>query len=151
MERRRTLGSEGEEVAEKEWKLLKTLTSSDKPNSDNQIRVTTDDDENPFSVDEVYMRITSLEKTIASYNDIDLGKWKTIGEIRGSYPAEVFIRNIAGFWRCFCIAYNGNAYSQGTVYSMGGMHYVKTKEDVSKITEIGIGYVASIEAKIYGR
>lgn len=49
MERRRTLESEGESM--KEWKLLKTLTSSD-VSSNNDVHITTDNYGNQFSVDE---------------------------------------------------------------------------------------------------
>ena len=45
MERRRTLESEGESM--KEWKLLKTLTSSD-VSSNNDVHITTDNYGNQF-------------------------------------------------------------------------------------------------------
>ena len=150
MERRRTLGSEVAEM-EKEWKLLKTLASSD-VNSNNEISITTDNDGNPFSVNEIYMRIYKCERQTASYNSISIEKNKTIGELRGNFPMEVFIKNVAGFWRCFYIPYNGT-YSSGTLMSWGAFHsgYAVTKEDVSEIKTINIGYVKSIEAEIYGR
>lgn len=150
MERRRTLGSEVAEM-EKEWKLLKTLASSD-VNSNNEISITTDNDGNPFSVNEIYMRIYKCERQTASYNGISIGKNKTIGELRGNFPMEVFIKNVAGFWRCFYIPYSGT-YSSGTLMSWGAFRsgYAVTKEDVSEIKTINIGYVKSIEAEIYGR
>ena len=150
MERRRTLGNEVAEM-EKEWKLLKTLASSD-VNSNNEISITTDNDGNPFSVNEIYMRIYKCERQNAAYNGISIGKNKTIGELRGNFPMEVFIKNVAGFWRCFYIPYNGT-YSSGTLMSWGAFHsgYAVTKEDVSEIKTINIGYVKSIEAEIYGR
>lgn len=150
MERRRTLGSEVMEM-EKEWKLLKTLASSD-VNSNNEISITTDNDGNPFSVNEIYMRIYKCERQVASYNDISIGKNKTIGELRGNFPMEVFIKNVAGFWRCFYIPYGGT-YSPGTLTSWGAFHpgFAVTKEDVPEIKVINIGYVKSIEAEIYGR
>lgn len=148
MERRRILGSEEESV--KEWKLLKTLTSSD-VSSNNDVHITTDNDGNQFSVDEIYVRIKTCERNVAAYNDISINK-KTIGEIRGSYPAELFIKNISGFWRSFYIPY-GNTYEQGTLTSWGAFHpgYIKTKEEIPAITEIGIGWVKNIEAEVYGR
>lgn len=148
MERRRTLESEGESM--KEWKLLKTLTSSD-VSSNNDVHITTDNDGNQFSVDEIYARIKTCERNVATYNDISINK-KTIGEIRGNYPAEFFIKNISGFWRCFYIPYS-NTYGQGTLTSWGAFHpsYIKTKEEIPAITEIGIGWVKNIEAEIYGR
>lgn len=85
MERRRTLESEGESM--KEWKLLKTLTSSD-VSSNNDVHITTDNYGNQFSVDEIYARIKTCERNVATYNDISINK-KTIGEIRGNYPAEL--------------------------------------------------------------
>ena len=150
MERRRTLGSEVMEM-EKEWKLLKTLASSD-ANSNNEISITTDNDGNPFSVNEIYMRIYKCERQVASYNGISIGKNKTIGELRGNFPMEVFIKNVAGFWRCFYIPYGGT-YSPGTLTSWGAFHpgFAETKEDVPEIKVINIGYVKSIEAEIYGR
>ena len=99
MERRRTLGSEVMEMG-KEWKLLKTLASSD-VNSNNEISITTDNDGNPFSVNEIYMRIYKCERQVASYNGISIGKNKTIGELRGNFPMEVFIKNVAGFLEMF--------------------------------------------------
>ena len=150
MERRRTLGSEAIEM-EKEWKLLKTLASSD-ANSNNEISITTDNDGNPFSVNEIYMRIYKCERQVASYNNISIGKNKSIGELRGNFPMEVFIKNVAGFWRCFYIPYGGT-YSPGTLTSWGAFHpgYVVTKEDVPEIKVINIGYIKSIEVEIYGR
>jgi hypothetical protein len=150
MERRRTLGSEAIEM-EKEWKLLKTLASSD-VNSNNEISITTDNDGNPFSVNEIYMRIYKCERQVASYNGISIEKNKSIGELRGNFPMEVFIKNVAGFWRCFYIPYGGT-YSPGTLTSWGAFHtgFAVTKEDVPEIKVINIGYVKSIEAEIYGR
>ena len=148
MERRRVLESDGESM--KEWKLLKTLTSSD-VSSNNDVSITTDNDGNQFSVDEIYARIKTCERVTAAYNGISINK-KTIGEIRGSYPAELFIKNISGFWRCFYIPYSGT-YGQGTLTSWGAFHpsYINTKEEIPAITEIGIGWVKNIEAEIYGR
>lgn len=136
---------------EKEWKLLKTLASSD-VNSNNEISITTDNDGNPFSVNEIYMRIYKCERQFASYNDISIEKNKVIGELRGNFPMEVFIKNVAGFWRCFYIPYGGT-YSSGTLMSRGAFypHYAVTKEDVPEIKVINIGYIKSIEAEIYGR
>lgn len=150
MERRRTLGSEAIEM-EKEWKLLKTLASSD-VNSNNEISITTDNDGNPFSVNEIYMRIYKCERQVASYNGISIEKNKSIGELRGNFPMEVFIKNVAGFWRCFYIPYGGT-YSPGTLTSWGAFHtgFAVTKEDVPEIKVINIGYVKSIETEIYGR
>lgn len=150
MERRRTLGSEAIEM-EKEWKLLKTLASSD-VNSNNEISITTDNGGNPFSVNEIYMRIYKCERQGTSYNGISIGKNKTIGELRGNFPMEAFIKNVAGFWRCFYIPYGGT-YSPGTLTSWGAFHpgFAVTKEDVPEIKVINIGYVKSIEAEIYGR
>lgn len=148
MERRRVLESEGESM--KEWKLLKTLTSSD-VSSNNDVNITTDNDGNQFSVDEIYARINILERASASYNGISINK-KTIGEIRGNHPVELFIKNISGFWRCFYIPYS-SIYGQGTLTSWGAFHlsYINTKEEIPAITEIGIGWVKNIEAEIYGR
>lgn len=150
MERRRTLGSEVTEMG-KEWKLLKTLASSD-VDSNNEISITTDNDGNPFSVNEIYMRIYKCERRLAAYNGISIEKNKTIGELRGNFPMEVFIKNVAGFWRCFYISY-GSTYSQGTLVSWGAFYpsYAVTKEDVPEIKVINIGWVESIEAEIYGR
>lgn len=138
MERRRTLGSEAIEM-EKEWKLLKTLASSD-VNSNNGISITTDNDGNPFSVNEIYMRIYKCERQVASYNGISIEKNKSIGELRGNFPMEVFIKNVAGFWRCFYIPYGGT-YSPGTLTSWGAFHtgFAVTKEDVPEIKVINIG------------
>ena len=143
MERRRTLGSEVAEM-EKEWKLLKTLTSND-VDSNGVISITTDNDGNPFSVNEIYMRIHKCERQVASYNGISIGKNKTIGELRGNFPMEVFIKNVAGFWRCFYIPYGGT-YSPGTLTSWGAFHpgFAVTKEDVPEIKVINIGYVLSL-------
>lgn len=150
MERRRTLGSVVAEMG-KEWKLLKTLTSSD-ADSNGDIHITTDNDGNPFSVNEIYMRIYKCERHVASYNGISIEKNKSIGELRGNFPMEVFIKNVAGFWRCFYIPYGGT-YSPGTLTSWGAFHpgFAVTKEDVPEIKVINIGYVKSIEAEIYGR
>ncbi len=136
---------------EKEWKLLKTLASSD-VNSNNEISITTDNGGNPFSVNEIYMRIYKCERQTASYNGISIEKNKAIGELRGNFPMEVFIKNVAGFWRCFYIPYGGT-YSPGTLTSWGAFHtgFAVTKEDVPEIKVINIGYVKSIEAEIYGR
>lgn len=146
--RRRILESEGEDV--KEWKLLKTLTSSD-VDSNSEVHITTDDDGHPFSMDEIYIRIKTCERNVASYDEISINK-KTIGEIRGNFPAEVFIKNISGFWRCFYIPYAGT-YALGTLTSWGAFHsdYIRTKEEVPTITEIDINYIKNIEAEIYGR
>ena len=135
-----------------EWKLIKALTAEDKPNNNNEITVAVDNNGEPFSVNEIYMRIHKCERQVASYNDISIEKNKTIGELRGNFPMEVFIKNVAGFWRCFYIPYGGT-YSPGTLTSWGAFHpgYAVTKEDVSEIKTINIGYVKSIEAEIYGR
>lgn len=152
MERRRILGSEVESVMNEEWKLIKALTAEDKPNNNNEITVAVDNNGEPFSVNEIYMRIHKCERQVASYNGISIEKNKTIGELRGNFPMEVFIKNVAGFWRCFYIPYGGT-YSPGTLTSWGAFHpgYAVTKEDVSEIKTINIGYVKSIEAEIYGR
>ena len=135
-----------------EWKLIKALTAEDKPNNNNEITVAVDNNGEPFSVNEIYMRIHKCERQVASYNGISIEKNKTIGELRGNFPMEVFIKNVAGFWRCFYIPYGGT-YSPGTLTSWGAFHpgYAVTKEDVSEIKTINIGYVKSIEAEIYGR
>lgn len=152
MERRRILGSEVESAMNEEWKLIKALTAEDKPNNNNEITVAVDNNGEPFSVNEIYMRIHKCERQVASYNGISIEKNKIIGELRGNFPMEVFIKNVAGFWRCFYIPYGGT-YSPGTLTSWGAFHpgYAVTKEDVSEIKTINIGYVKSIEAEIYGR
>lgn len=152
MERRRTLGSEVEEMSDKEWKLIRKITASDAPNSNNELIINTDNDGNAFAIDEIYMRITNNERVAASYNTIGIGKNLNIGELRGNVPHEVFIKNIAGIWRLFYFSYNG-AYNGTTLQSWGAFYqsYIKTLENSEKIKEIRIGNVSSMDAEIYGR
>lgn len=145
----RRMAMKGNEM-EKEWRVLKTISLDELPDSQNIITISADDDGNQFEVDEIYMRITDGTRKTASYNDVKINGF-AIGEIRGGYPCEVFIKNIGGIWRVFYIAYSGN-YSNGTLTSWGTFHYpIKTLSDVPKINQVMLGWVETLEAKVYAR
>lgn len=151
LRRRMMMKQTGGEDMEREWRLLKTITLDDLPDAQNETIVSADDDGYPFEVDEFYIRITSGKRYgNSAYNEVKINGM-SIGEIRGSFPCEVFVKNIGGIWRAFYIAYSGN-YSNGTLASFGTFQYqLRTLDEIPKISQISLNLVDTLEMKVYAR
>ncbi|WP_434793090.1 hypothetical protein TPDSL_22770 [Terrisporobacter petrolearius] len=131
-----------------EWKLIKNVSVLE-ADGVSQILISTDTNGNSFSLNEIWLRITSATKPNA-YFTVTLNDFK-VAEVRGNAPHLVHIYNGGGYWLCDFYSFS-SAYAQASASMYGIFHYTKpTILNVPSVNSIKLNDVTQVEMEILGR